>query len=212
MPKSAAGPRNRVWTLTLILDGVPELTDEATDALYEAGCDDALAGSRNGVVFLDFDREAGSFQDAALSAIASAESAGIGAKVIRIEPDELVTMAEIARRTQRSRESIRQLARGQRGPGSFPPPVANLSQKSPIWRWVEVRRWIELMEGRAAQDEGDDGESTDSLIAVINAALEVRRQIPVKDKALSILRIFLEPPTRQSKPRKKSSAARGEPA
>src|SRR5437762_1349528 len=106
MARTATEPKKRVWTFTIILDGVPELTDEVADALYEAGCDDALVGSRDGVVFLDFDREANSFQDAVVSAMTAVESAGIGARVIRIEPDELVTMAEIARRTRRSRESI----------------------------------------------------------------------------------------------------------
>ena len=101
MPKSAATPASRVWSFTLVLDGVSELTDEMMDALYETGCDDALVGSRDGVSFLDFDREAGSFEEAVMSAMQSVQSANIKARVIRIEPDELVTMAEIARRTKR---------------------------------------------------------------------------------------------------------------
>lgn len=69
-----------LWTFTLVLDGVTELTRQIEDALYEAGCTDALLGSCNGVVFLDFDREAKCLEDAVLSAIAAVEAAGIGAQ------------------------------------------------------------------------------------------------------------------------------------
>jgi len=47
-----------------------------------------------------------------------------GLIIVRIEPDELVTMAAIAERDNLSRESIRLLSRGDRGPGGFPAPVA----------------------------------------------------------------------------------------
>src|SRR6266545_5566987 len=118
---------------TLVLSGVPELTDELTDALFEAGCDDATVGQREGVVFLDFSREARSPREAILSAVTAVEGAGVGARVARVEPDDLVTMAEIARRAGRSRENIHQLVTAERGPGGFPPPVANLTKRSSVW-------------------------------------------------------------------------------
>ena len=127
-------------TFTLVLAGVRELTDALEDTLFEAGCDDALLGTRDGVVYLDFDREAPSFREALLSAIAEVETAGF--KVARVEPDELVTAAEIAQRTGRSRENIRQFILGTRGPGEFPPPVARLRGRSPLWRWAEVAEWF----------------------------------------------------------------------
>jgi hypothetical protein len=82
----------QTYDFTLILSGVPELTDAVCDALFEAGCDDAVLGQRDGVVFLDFGREADSAQAAILSAIAAVEGAGIGAQVVRVEPDDLVTI------------------------------------------------------------------------------------------------------------------------
>jgi hypothetical protein len=75
------------WSFTLVLSGVRALTDEVTDALFQAGCDDALVGMRDGAIYLDFDREAASFRDAVLSAIADVEKAGLGARVIRVEPE-----------------------------------------------------------------------------------------------------------------------------
>tara|TARA_B100000949_G_C13917504_1_gene299438 strand:- start:161 stop:337 length:177 start_codon:yes stop_codon:yes gene_type:complete len=37
------------YDLTLILSDTPELTDELADTLFEAGCDDGLPGTCNGV-------------------------------------------------------------------------------------------------------------------------------------------------------------------
>ncbi len=90
--------RSTTHTFTLILSGVRELTDEVCDALFEAGCDDALPGMTDGVAFLDFAREAGSVREAVLSAISDVERAGIGARVARLEPPELMAIPECVRR------------------------------------------------------------------------------------------------------------------
>ncbi len=92
---------NGTYTFSLILSGISNLTDEVCDALFEAGCDDALLGVHNGVVSLDFDREATSLQEAVLSAITDVENAGVGVQIDRVEPDELMEMADIAGRTNR---------------------------------------------------------------------------------------------------------------
>src|ERR1051326_6253015 len=52
--KAAAGVAPRIYSFSLILQGASELTPEIADALYESGCDDALVGSRDGVLFSDF--------------------------------------------------------------------------------------------------------------------------------------------------------------
>ena len=84
MAKTADEP----FTFTLILSGISEITDEVRDALFEAGCGDALLGVRDGIVFLDFDREGPSMATAILSAIADVRNAGIGAEVVSIELDK----------------------------------------------------------------------------------------------------------------------------
>jgi hypothetical protein len=48
---------------------VEPLTPKQIDALYEAGCDDALIGSRAGRWYIDFDREGTSFRAVLKSAI-----------------------------------------------------------------------------------------------------------------------------------------------
>jgi hypothetical protein len=80
------------YEFTLTLSGVRELTREVLDAFYEAGCDDALIGMRDGVAFADFCREADSYQEALRTAMRDVET--VGAKVECVEPNDLATAAE----------------------------------------------------------------------------------------------------------------------
>lgn len=54
--------------------------------MFEAGCDDALLGMRAGEVTLGFAREAPSFREALLSAIADVEKAALPIRLVRVEP------------------------------------------------------------------------------------------------------------------------------
>ena len=91
---------------TLIVDSPDLESDAVLAALFEAGCDDALVGRSDGIQYLDFDRESESTVTAILSAIADVESVP-GVEVIRLAGDGLVSMADIAVRTGRTRESVR---------------------------------------------------------------------------------------------------------
>ncbi|MEE8526305.1 MAG: hypothetical protein V3T72_20405 [Thermoanaerobaculia bacterium] len=76
-------------------------------------------------------------------------------------------MNEIAERMGRSRESVRLLIKGARGPGGFPPPASHLRARSRLWRWSEVAAWA-----------ADASTTVDlhgaAFIAAINAALILR--------------------------------------
>jgi hypothetical protein len=184
---------------TLVLGGASSLTRELQDALFESGCDDALLGIRDGVVFLDFDRQATSFRDALLSAIADVERAAAGVSVVRVEPDDLVTAAEIARRSGRSREGIRQLVAGRRGPGGFPAPVANLTGRSPVWRWTDVARWLAEHQSADMAESSHAVPDSARLVAAINAALELRRHLPNnRDAAALLSAVTARPKARRS--------------
>ena len=89
--KSASGA---IYSFTLLLRGANPL--DHLDALYDAGCDDAIFGERDGVWFAEFDRERESLVDAVSSAINDVESAVPALQVARVEPDELVSASEIA--------------------------------------------------------------------------------------------------------------------
>ena len=158
------------YSFTLVLAHVPEITREIEDSLFEAGCDDALLGSRDGIAYLDFDRVADSLQEAVHSAIRDVRKAGL--TVARIEPDEFINASEIARRLRRTRESVRKLVAGTRGPGRFPPPVSSVTKASPLWRWSEVAQWVaenNIAKSNVLREA--------AVIRKINALLEIQQVV-----------------------------------
>lgn len=132
--------KKEVHTFTLLLVNEHELTTDLEDALFEAGCDDGMLFSKNQVVYIEFDRDADSLEEAVVSAINDVESAGF--QVARVEPSDLVTSAEISRRANRSRQSVAQIIKGKRGKGGFPIPVAGVTSKTSVWSWAEVSNWL----------------------------------------------------------------------
>lgn len=158
------------YEFTLILEGTDVLGDEAANTLFEAGCGDATFGEVDGCQYADFTRRARSLADAVGSAKRAIEVAVPGVRVIRVDPEDLVTATDIAERTGRSRESVRLLVAGERGPGGFPPPISHLKSRSRIWRWTDVARWF-----ASALHESFPSSKGADFIAALNGALEVRR-------------------------------------
>lgn len=158
------------FSFTLLIDGPDLQTDENMNALFEAGCDDALFGSRDGIQFADFDRDAQSFAEAIGSAIRDIKSAVPEAAILRVEPEEFVSQKAIADRTGLSKEYVRLLANGERSSGGFPAPVRWVDAKTRLWLWSDVAEWIEIHLGRKV--ERAHGVHT---VAAFNGLLEVRR-------------------------------------
>jgi hypothetical protein len=77
------------FSFTLTVEGADILSDHASDALYEAGCDDATFGVSDGVQTGEFDREAVDFAEAVASAIKAIEAAVPAALVVNVhrEPE-----------------------------------------------------------------------------------------------------------------------------
>ncbi len=48
----------KTYQFVLIVEGADLQSDEMFEAVFDAGCDDALVGCSNGVQFVDFDRAA----------------------------------------------------------------------------------------------------------------------------------------------------------
>lgn len=156
---------------TLIVEG-PDLQDEShVESLFEAGFDDATVARISSIQYLDFDREAESFADAVFSATEDLESAVPGIRVVHLEPDDLVTMSEIADRVGRTRESVRLLISSDRGPGDFPPPATHFRSRQRMWRWQEVALWFAVNLGEP-QVVGDPARA--QFIAAFNAGLKWR--------------------------------------
>lgn len=133
--------KTKTYQFTLVLKNIDETTSNIEDSLYETGCDDALINFRNGTVYLEFDRESSSLEEAVISAIKEVRSASIEAEVASVAPDNLVTESEIANRLNKSRQTVSLWIKGTRRK-SFPHPVLRVSQKSPLWNWHEVVTWL----------------------------------------------------------------------
>lgn len=80
--RSAGENRYARLSFTLLVEGIDLRDDDQVDALFEAGCGDALVGLVDGVGRLDFDREAASLEEAVRSAVEDIESVD-GAKAVR---------------------------------------------------------------------------------------------------------------------------------
>ena len=154
------------FSFTLALDA-SRLSDTQVSALYET-VPDSTTSDRGERTFVGIDREASDFATAVVSAIEDVERALPNVRVIALEPDDLVSQAEIAQRRGRSRESISQLVKGERGPGDFPRPRHFVSDRA-LWLWPDVERWFDEYEGREPQAHHD------AFISAVNAVLAVRQ-------------------------------------
>lgn len=156
------------YDFTLVLDGVRSLSIDQVEKIY-ARCKDATESESDGVVRLGFTRKAKSFAEAVHRALRDLRRCGF--RVARVETEDLVSAAEIAARMKRSRESVRLLIEGRRGPGNFPPPVSTVGERFRLWRSSQVERWFASYEKRKARIE-DHG----AVVAAINLILALRGQ------------------------------------
>lgn len=157
---------DREFDFALVLSGVSELSDDVMDKLFEAGCSDATPTLVYGNIWLEFSRTAPSLKDAILSAIKDVCKSNIGAAVVQVAECDLITQAEIARRIGKSRQYVHQLLIGTRGPGGFPPPVAQLSNDVYLWQWCAVSYWL-YQNNLIKPEYVEDAET----IVAVNAAL-----------------------------------------
>ena len=161
----------REYDFALVITGVPDLTPEVQDALFNSGCDDATFSIQYGCLYAEFSRTAESLKGAILSAIRDVRKANIGAEVDSIDESNLVTQAEIARRINRSRQLVSQYISGERGPGNFPPPACHFAENAPMWTWCAVSFWL-AQNDIIRREESSNAE----VMALINVALELERQ------------------------------------
>lgn len=128
-----------IHEFTIIASGLDPNADDFEARFYDAGCDDATVSFQKGHIIIDFAREADSIEDAIASSLE--DVASVGAHIERVEPDPLVSLSDIAARTNMNRASMTQYAKGQRHK-DFPSPVAKVTSNSPLWDWAVVARWL----------------------------------------------------------------------
>lgn len=171
---------------TLVLAGIAELTPEVTNALYEAGCDDATVAARCGRIVITFSRSAASLKDAILTAIQCVRKANIGADVLRVDFCNLVTQADIARKIGRTRQLVHQYMTGKRGPGGFPPPVCEVADGTWLWYWCEVAFWL-WENDMITEDVLRDAQEVDAINSVLELEWQKKEHRELTEEVLNAL-------------------------
>jgi hypothetical protein len=159
------------YTFTLrFLSPIADL-DELSVILYERVDDASLMGpNEDGSFLLEFDRRSRDLPRALTAAIKELVKALPKAEILRVEEDDLATMADIARRAGRTPESVRLLVNGKRGPGGFPPAAGRVDARTKVWRWSDVADWFARVLTEPLADTDDS-----AFIQAVNDALELRR-------------------------------------
>jgi len=170
------------YDFELVLTGVNQDTPNLVDALFVAGCDDAIICTYNGFIYVDFAREAECCRDAVMSAIKDIESAKIGALVASVDAGDLVGITDIATLSGISKKTISAYKDGKRGKGGFPSPIQRITKKSPIWRWAEVANWL-FLHGKIDKELADNALITEAF----NQALIQRKSSHIVSEILRAL-------------------------
>lgn len=158
-----------------------ENTDDLfLERLFEAGCGDATVFFKDGYACLDFARQADSAEQAIVSAIKDFERASVGGAVVRVEPEDLASLAEIAKRVGVTRASLQKYARGVSKVGQdFPRPAQNISSpRRELFSTFEIMRWMQI---KQRTEIPDDSIELFRAIANANHALAIAKAREDKD-------------------------------
>ena len=121
------------FTLTFTLPDAQDDPVQYLDALFDAGCDDAIVGTgTSGTISLEFNRDADSATHAIESAIHDVMGAIPGASLIEAKPD-MVGLTDVAEILDCSRQNIRKYAVGY---PNFPRPA--ITGKFQLWHLWEI--------------------------------------------------------------------------
>lgn len=162
------------YDFTFVVDADPHAED-FEDRFIEAGCDDATFLLMRGAAAVSFDREADSYKDAVFSAYRQITAAG--ARILRFEPDFLVSLTDIAERSGLTKAAVSLYIKGERRDG-FPAPYARVQSSSPLWDWVAVSKWLVEHKGLP---ESAYREAVISRIINAGAQINQVEQAPVFD-------------------------------
>jgi predicted DNA-binding transcriptional regulator AlpA len=212
---------NYQFTITFSLPDPGTHPEVFLDALYEAGCSDALVGvGQIGMISLEFDREALDAVEAMRSAIEDVRKAIPQAQIAEVSPD-LVGMAEIADVLGVSRQMVRKYTLAK---NKFPRPV-HTSEAVALWHLVEVVDWAETYSKTAVSKKGRLPNPLKEISAVafkLNFELQQQRQDrfaikiigakKAKRLAATVARITSEPAKSTVKKRAASISRRSERA
>lgn len=157
------------FNVSLVFDHLA-FTDENLDLLFDV-LPDAVPASIAGTVTVTSPIEAVDAETASFTLAETITETFPGAIAMRVDQD-LVSIPDIAERTDRSRESIRLLVEGRRGPGGFPSPIGTVGDGIRVWPWAAVIDWFATS---LKHDLGEQGVPPE-VAAVVDACLAARRR------------------------------------
>lgn len=157
------------YTVSVLLENV-DLTDDVLDAIFTK-IEDVVPSSVDGAVKLTASIDAADDESAAFHLIDQIHSVLPQAAPVRLDQD-LVSIPDIAERSGRSRESVRLLVEGKRGPGQFPISVGTVGDAIRVWPWAVVLDWFR---NALHEDLGERGVSPE-VAALVDACLAGKRR------------------------------------
>lgn len=160
------------FTLKFALAEPTDDPETYLDALFEAGCDDALVGvGQHGSIGLDFSREASSATAAVRTAIRDVRKALPDAELIEAAPD-MVGLADIAELLGCSRQNARKIVASAKA--GFPPP-AHTGGHASLWHMVDVLAWADTNARRVAVDDPQRLYETAAASVSTNVSIQFKR-------------------------------------
>lgn len=133
----------------IVVKGIKIQSDEdmmcISDLLFESGCDDAGPASYNGTLYVSFQREAQSYDEAVMSAISDIEKVD-NLQCVSVDTD-IVNLSDVAKLSGLTRSALARFSKGTRGKGNFPTPVSRIDSATPLWKWSEIAEWLESHKG-----------------------------------------------------------------
>lgn len=172
------------FELHFALPDVAADSEHYLDALYEAGCDDAVIGlGQPGYLALDFCRSAKNAESAVKQAVKDVKRAIPHAMLITAAPDllnisDLVRVLEQANVVRLTRQAMRKYAFNQVKKTVRPFPGSQVFVESPLWHLDEVIQWL------LDNDKVTQRDNAETLLQIahcareLNASLEYQRLAP----------------------------------
>ena len=171
----------KTFEFSIIASGLDPEADGFADRFFNAGCDDATLSFQKGHIIVDFAREDDSIDAAICSAVECVQKAGAQAE--RIEPDPLVSLADIAARTGLTRAAITNYSKGDRA-ADFPSPIARVTSKTSLYEWSTVAAWL-FQHDQLPREKAIEAEA----VRLANAAIQ-SHSIGLKDALRDSLKAY----------------------
>lgn len=129
-----------IATSNIDIDG--DVICEIMDDLIKIGADDCTVSSRGNALIIEFDREAGSYEKAVMSAIKDVQSIDL-LTVKSVDAGQYVGLSDAAELSELTRSALSKFSKGDRGDGTFPTPYLRVAGKTPLYDWSEIANWLE---------------------------------------------------------------------